>query len=108
LQYPAHCGRRYPSRGGYFSPLSQAAAHFATRFAFDTDCRDVPEVPTSRDPGLVLLGVCGSVLLASGHTAGAINLPHHEFRTGRRPTGPECKSFLHVSEIGANLPLLLC
>lgn len=53
-----------------------ALAHFEAEFAFETDCWDVHDAMSSRDPGFVLLDVRSPTLYAQGHAPGAVNLPH--------------------------------
>jgi rhodanese-related sulfurtransferase len=55
---------------------ADAAAHFASLLAFETDCWDVHEASASADPGFVLLDVRSPELFAEGHLPGAVNLPH--------------------------------
>lgn len=53
-----------------------AAAHFESLLAFETDCWDVHEAMRSADPGFVLVDVRSPELFAAGHVPGAVNLPH--------------------------------
>ena len=55
---------------------ARAVAHFAAKFAFETDCADVHAAMQGRDPGFVLLDVRGPGAFARGRVAGAVNLPH--------------------------------
>ena len=58
------------------APASEAEAHFAEGFRFETDCWDVFDAMSHPDPGFVLLDVRDPELFAKGHVPGAINLPH--------------------------------
>lgn len=52
-----------------------ARDHFASAFAFETDCWDVHDA-LSKGADFVLLDVRSPALFAKGHVEGAINLPH--------------------------------
>jgi rhodanese-related sulfurtransferase len=58
------------------APASDAEAHFAASFRFETDCWDVHDALSRPNPGFVLLDVRGPSLFAKGHVEGAVNLPH--------------------------------
>jgi len=58
------------------APSADAAQHFASLLAFETDCWDVHEAMTSGAAGFVLLDVRSPALFAAGHVPGAVNLPH--------------------------------
>lgn len=58
------------------APPTQAEAHFAAKFSFETDCWDVHEAMSLAQPGFVLLDVRSPAAYARGHVPGAINLPH--------------------------------
>ena len=53
-----------------------AASHFASQLAFETDCWDVSEALKRRRTGFVVLDVRSPVLFAAGHVPGSVNLPH--------------------------------
>jgi rhodanese-related sulfurtransferase len=53
-----------------------ALAHFEDLLRFETDCWDVHASLGRAEPGFVLLDVRGPEAYASGHVAGAVNLPH--------------------------------
>lgn len=55
-----------------------AAAHFAGRLAFETDCADVYAGLMQPERDFVLLDVRSPELYARGHLPGAINLPHRQ------------------------------
>ena len=60
------------------APADSAAAlaHFQASLRFETDCSDVHQALASGTPDFILLDVRSPALFASGHVAGAINLPH--------------------------------
>ncbi|MGV2292381.1 rhodanese-like domain-containing protein [Trinickia sp. YCB016] len=62
----------------HIAPADSAAAlaHFQASLRFETDCSDVHQALTSGTPDFILLDVRSPALFASGHVAGAINLPH--------------------------------
>jgi len=55
---------------------AEALAHFEARLRFETDCWDVHAGLAGGGADFVLLDVRSSEAFASGHVAGAINLPH--------------------------------
>ena len=57
------------------APSELAREHFASEFAFETDCWDVHDA-LSKGADFVLLDVRSPALFAAGHVPGAINLPH--------------------------------
>jgi rhodanese-related sulfurtransferase len=57
------------------APL-EAAKHFASLLAFETDCWDVHESLSSGAPDFVLLDVRGEGGFNTGHVDGAIHFPH--------------------------------
>lgn len=58
------------------APSAQAAAHFAARLAYETDCWDVHHALTTGTADFVLLDVRSPEAYATGHIDGAVNLPH--------------------------------
>lgn len=60
------------------APAAEAAAHFARKLAFETDCDDVATALRDGDPGFVLLDVRGPAAFARGHVPGALNLPRRQ------------------------------
>ena len=98
------------------APSARAAAHFAERLTFETDCSDVHAAMASNEPGFVLLDVRGPKLFAEGHVSGAVNIPHRlltEERLARYPAetlfvvycaGPHCnganKAALRLARLG--------
>ena len=73
------------------APPAEAAAHFARKLAFETDCDDVATALRGaaatalrgRDPGFVLLDVRGPAAFARGHVPGALSLPRREITAAR-------------------------
>ncbi len=57
------------------APSTDAVAHFAAEFTFETDCWDVHDA-LGRGGDFVLLDVRGPDLFAEGHVPGAVHLPH--------------------------------
>ncbi len=53
-----------------------AAAHFASLLAFETDCWDVHDAVARGCADFVVLDVRSPELFAAGHVRGAVNLPH--------------------------------
>jgi rhodanese-related sulfurtransferase len=53
-----------------------AARHFESRLAFETDCWDVNHALRRGERGFVVLDVRSPALFATGHVPGAVNLPH--------------------------------
>ncbi len=53
-----------------------AARHFASQLAFETDCWDVNDATKRGARGFVVLDVRAPALYAAGHVPGAVNLPH--------------------------------
>jgi len=53
-----------------------ALTHFASQFAYETDCWDTWEALNSGTPGFVLLDVRNQALYDKGHVPGAVHLPH--------------------------------
>lgn len=58
------------------APPDEAAAHFASLLAFETDCWDVHHALTTGTADFVLLDVRSPELYAAGHVPGAVSLPH--------------------------------
>ena len=95
---------------------SEAQAHFARSFAFETDCWDVHACLALSDPGFVLLDVRSPDLFAAGHVPGAVSLPHVRIDAARLVdydadtlfvvycAGPHCngakRAALRLAELG--------
>ena len=71
-----------------------AVQHFEAEFKFETDCWDVHDALSSGDPGFVLLDVRSPALFASGHVAGAINLPHGKIIESKMQAWPRDTLFV--------------
>ncbi|TDG27546.1 rhodanese-like domain-containing protein [Paracraurococcus ruber] len=65
------------------APPAQAAAHFAARLAFETDCADVHAALAEGVADFVLVEARGPAAYARGHVPGALNLPHREITEAR-------------------------
>ncbi|MCP1609263.1 rhodanese-related sulfurtransferase [Azospirillum lipoferum] len=76
------------------APSEDAAAHFAKRLSFETDCWDVHESLKSGSPDFVLLDVRGPAAYARGHVPGALNLPHGKMTERRMEEWPEGTLFV--------------
>ena len=70
------------------APPAEAAAHFARKLAFETDCDDVATSLRGEDPGFVLLDVRGPSAFARGHVPGALSLPRREITAARMAAFP--------------------
>jgi rhodanese-related sulfurtransferase len=55
---------------------AEAAAHFADRLRFETDCADVHADLLAAAPGVVLVDARSRDAYAAGHVPGARSLPH--------------------------------
>jgi len=99
-----------------------AAAHFATGFAFETDCADVQQALT-QGADFVLLDVRGPHSFARGHVPGAENVPHAEISAARLEhypartlfvvycAGPHCngaqRAALRLAQLGRPVKVML-
>jgi rhodanese-related sulfurtransferase len=70
------------------APSARAAAHFAEKMSFETDCSDVHEALSSNTVGFVLLDVRGPKAFAEGHVPGAVNIPHRKLTAERLASYP--------------------
>lgn len=75
------------------APATEAEAHFAAEFAFETDCWDVHE-SLEQGADFVLLDVRSPALFARGHVPGAINLPHGKIIASKMAAWPEDTLFI--------------
>ena len=105
------------------APSEQAAAHFAAKLAFESDCWDVHASMTSGNADFVLLDVRSPALFAEGHVPGAINLPHGKITERRMQdwpadtlfvvycAGPHCngadKGALRLARLGRPVKLMI-
>ena len=55
---------------------AEAAAHFADRLRYETDCADVHADLVAAAPGIVLVDARSRDAYAAGHVPGARSLPH--------------------------------
>ena len=58
-----------------FADPTAAAAHFAARLSFETDCSDVHAALEAADPGFVLLDTRSREAWDQGHVRGAVHMP---------------------------------
>lgn len=58
------------------APSAEAARHFRSLLAFETDCWDVHDALSRGVADFVLLDVRSPELFAASHVPGAVNLPH--------------------------------
>ncbi|OWV80191.1 sulfurtransferase [Rhizobium sp. R634] len=100
-----------------------AAAHYAAKLAFETDCSDVRAAFASGKIDFVLLDVRSPALFAQSHLPGAINLPHgkitaHRMSEWSRDTlfvvycaGPHCngadKAAFRLAKLGLQAKLMI-
>lgn len=105
------------------APSEEAQAHFAAKFAFETDCADVHQGLRTGEPGFVVLDVRGPALYARGHVPGAINLPHGKITAARMSewadnlvfvvycAGPHCngadKGALRLARLGRAVKIMI-
>jgi rhodanese-related sulfurtransferase len=75
------------------APSAIAREHFASQFAFETDCWDVHDA-LERGADFVLLDVRSPTLYAEGHIAGAINLPHGKIVHSKMAEWPDGTIFV--------------
>ena len=72
----------------------EAAAHFAAKLAFETDCADVHHALARGEADFVLLEARGPAAYARGHVPGALNLPHREITEERLAAWPRDALFV--------------
>jgi len=73
---PAPAAGQAPDVIGAAAAPQDAARHFESQLAFETDCWDVAQALQRRQPNVVVLDVRAPSLYAAGHVPGAVNLPH--------------------------------
>jgi rhodanese-related sulfurtransferase len=76
------------------APYDLALRHFEEMLAFETDCWDVHESLNTGNADFVLVDVRGPALFASGHIAGAINIPHGTMTASRMAEFPQGRMFV--------------
>ncbi|MBB3134347.1 rhodanese-related sulfurtransferase [Rhizobium pisi] len=100
-----------------------AAAHYAAKLAFETDCSDVHAAFAACKSDFVLLDVRSPALFAQSHIPCAINLPHgkmtaHRMSEWARDTlfvvycaGPHCngadKAAFRLAKLGLKAKLMI-
>jgi rhodanese-related sulfurtransferase len=100
-----------------------AAAHYAAKLAFETDCSDVHAAFTAGNVDFVLLDVRSPALFAQSHVPGAINLPHGKMTAHRMSewapdtlfvvycAGPHCngadKAAFRLAKLGLKAKLMI-
>ncbi|MFS2177489.1 rhodanese-like domain-containing protein [Rhizobium pisi] len=100
-----------------------AAAHYAAKLAFETDCSDVHAAFAAGKSDFVLLDVRSPALFAQSHIPCAINLPHgkmtaHRMSEWARDTlfvvycaGPHCngadKAAFRLAKLGLKAKLMI-
>ena len=98
------------------NPPAEAAAHFRSRFAFETDCWDVHATEALEERGFVLVDVRSREAFDRGHLPGAVNIPHWTLTKKRLAdypaetlfvvycAGPHCngstRGAIHFAELG--------
>ena len=65
-----------------------AAAHYAAKLAFETDCSDVHAAFAGAKVDFILLDVRSPALFAQSHLPGAVNLPHGKMTAHRMTRSP--------------------
>lgn len=76
------------------APSEDAAAHFARRLSFETDCWDVHNALSTGAQDFVLLDVRGPALYAERHVPGALNLPHGKMTERKMAEWPDGTLFV--------------
>lgn len=76
-----------------FPAPADAATHFASRLAFETDCSDVHAAIESGEPGFVLIDTRNKEAWEQGHARGAVHMPKPDM-PGRIPTYPAATRFV--------------
>ncbi|HWT59751.1 MAG TPA: rhodanese-like domain-containing protein [Rhizobium sp.] len=71
-----------------------AAAHYAAKLAFETDCSDVHAAFAGAKVDFILLDVRTPALFAQSHLAEAINLPHGKMTAHRMSEWPKDTLFV--------------
>ncbi|SCB60581.1 Rhodanese-related sulfurtransferase [Rhizobium aethiopicum] len=100
-----------------------AAAHYAGKLAFETDCSDVRAAFAAGKVDFVLLDVRSPALFQQAHLPGAINLPHGKMTAHRMAewakdtlfvvycAGPHCngadKAAFRLAKLGLQAKLMI-
>ena len=79
-----------------FAPASpaDAIAYFSRLLSLETDCWDVHEAMEGERADFVLLDVRSPQMYATGHVAGAVNLPHGRITARNLASYPEDTLFV--------------
>jgi rhodanese-related sulfurtransferase len=102
---------------------TDALAHFAASFTFETDCWDVNDALASGAPGFVLLDVRGTEKYRAGHVPGAVDLAHRKIIASKLAAwpadtlfvvycaGPHCngaaRGAMRLAELGRPVKLMI-
>ncbi|RFB89893.1 sulfurtransferase [Rhizobium leguminosarum bv. trifolii] len=100
-----------------------AAAHYAAKLAFETDCSDVHAAFAGAKVDFILLDVRSPALFSQSHLPGAINLPHGKMTAHRMSAwaedtlfvvycaGPHCngadKAAFRLAKLGLKAKLMI-
>lgn len=76
------------------APPAEAAAHFSSLLAYETDCWDVHDALRRGVADFVLLDVRSPDLYAAGHVDGALNLPHRRIVERNLQAWPDGTTFV--------------
>ncbi|WP_201830424.1 rhodanese-like domain-containing protein [Microvirga zambiensis] len=76
------------------APSETAAAHFAARLSFETDCADVHDALSNGPVDFVLVDARGPNAYARSHVPGALNIPHREMTADRMAAWPKDRLFV--------------
>lgn len=76
------------------APAAEAKAHYASRFAFETDCADVHAALEAQAEDLVVVDVRSEEVYRRGHLPGAINIPHWRLTQRRLEAFPRDLTFV--------------
>lgn len=104
-------------------PPAEAIAHFQRLLTLETDCYDVHQALTRKDPGFVLFDVRGPEGYAAGHVPQAVNFPYRrmtEATLAQYPpdtlfvvycSGPHCngadKAALRLAQLGRRVKKMI-
>ena len=76
------------------APPADVIAHFSQLLSLETDCWDVYEAMEGKRVDFVLLDVRSPQMYATGHLAGAVNLPHGRINARNLASYPEDTLFV--------------
>jgi rhodanese-related sulfurtransferase len=105
------------------APSPLALEHFATGFAFETDCWDTHDAFSRGEPGFVLIDARSAESYARGHVPGAVNIPHGKIIASRMAfyppqtlfvvycAGPHCngaaRAAIRLADLGRPVKLMV-